>query len=323
MLNRLTKLFQRPAGPAGRPRVGVAVFGKHPSWDDHIEDLGLDSPRLVAVKQILYSQGIAGNIDSARWDRLTEEQRLAGFSHVFLWRFPGECVVGRMWSSQDGKGRAKYPMVVCVHGESVPAWWTADTALPRLAEAEQACKAATTRDAVRAVASRMKQELELRLDGALGPTDEDRDAEACKAVLADAGTHGDQGVLRVAFQIESEFGPLAAPTTRRSSSITDVRARMIRAPKLSGASGPGLGVSARAWSAFVIRAFGADAALRSGLLAIEPADRGFVDLILGEPAPEELVCVRATERLIPRASDVPYSLDEGFISKWRARLAAW
>lgn len=319
MLNRLTKLFQKPVGPTGRPRVGVAVFGKHPGWDDHIEDLGLDSPRLVAVKQILYSQGIAGNIDSARWDQLTEEQRLPGFSHVFLWRFPGECVVGRMWSSRDGKGRAKYPMVVCVQGESVPAWWTAQTALPRLAEAEQACKAATTREGVKAVASRLKQELELRIDGATGASDDDQDAEACRSIRA--GTEDDQGILRVAFQIESEFGPLASATTRRSSSIIDARARMIRAPKIPAASDPG--ASARAWSAFVLRALGAESALRAGLLAIEPADGAFVDLILGEPAPQELVCVRATERLIPRASDVPYSLDEGFISKWRARLAAW
>ena len=58
-------------------RVHVAAFGKHPGWDDHIEEIGLDSDLLVKAKRLLYTEGIAGNIDSGAWEKLEPEKRQA------------------------------------------------------------------------------------------------------------------------------------------------------------------------------------------------------------------------------------------------------
>src|SRR5438477_458719 len=99
------------------PTVYLATFGKHPGWNDHIDDLGLDTDDLVNAKRLLYMQGINQNIDAASWENLEPGKRIDSFRHDFLWHMPAgvggdaECLIaGRMWSSVDGKGRDKYPM---------------------------------------------------------------------------------------------------------------------------------------------------------------------------------------------------------------------
>ena len=42
----------------------VGAFGKHPGWDDHLDDIGLNTEPLIAAKQYLYVQGIGGVIDA-------------------------------------------------------------------------------------------------------------------------------------------------------------------------------------------------------------------------------------------------------------------
>ena len=49
------------------PVVRLAAFGKHPAWNDHMEDIGLDTLALVEAKRYLYVQGISGQIDSGAW----------------------------------------------------------------------------------------------------------------------------------------------------------------------------------------------------------------------------------------------------------------
>jgi len=47
----------RRAG-AGGAYVALAAFGKHPGWDDHVEDLGLETESLNLAKTVLYIDGI-------------------------------------------------------------------------------------------------------------------------------------------------------------------------------------------------------------------------------------------------------------------------
>src|SRR5438874_1572363 len=103
-------------------KVHVAAFGKHPGWDDHIEEIGLDSAQLVNAKRVLYTECIGGNIDSGVWEKLDSDKQIP-FKHTFYWRTgePGAgLLVGKMWASRDGKGRTKYPMIVCAQVEGVP-----------------------------------------------------------------------------------------------------------------------------------------------------------------------------------------------------------
>jgi len=65
-------------------KVFVAAFGKHPAWDDHIDDIGLDTDTLIAAKRILYVQGIGGNIDSGSWGKLQENQQIEDFNENIL-----------------------------------------------------------------------------------------------------------------------------------------------------------------------------------------------------------------------------------------------
>jgi len=128
----------RRFGPGGR-YAGLAAFGKHPGWDDHVEDLGLETESLNLAKKILYVNGIGGQIDSGAWAKLDPEQQLPAFKHVFAWQRSGQILLGRLWSSSDGKGRKLYPMVVCFHFAGVTLDWALKHGLPALAELEIGC----------------------------------------------------------------------------------------------------------------------------------------------------------------------------------------
>lgn len=104
----------------GGPQIHLAAFGKHPGWNDHMDDLGLETQTLVMLKRLLYLQGIAGNISAGTWERLEESERLPGFDHVFRWQRRDEYLLGRIWSSSDGKGRGHFPMILCAHVFKVP-----------------------------------------------------------------------------------------------------------------------------------------------------------------------------------------------------------
>src|SRR6266404_8251895 len=121
----------RRFSPAGR-YIGLAAFGKHPGWDDHVEDLGLETESLNIAKTSFYVNGIGGQIDSGAWEKLDSTQQIAAFKHVFLWQRSGQFLIGRLWSSSDGKGRKRYPMVVCAHCVGVPLAWALEKVLPSL-----------------------------------------------------------------------------------------------------------------------------------------------------------------------------------------------
>src|SRR5258707_10407926 len=101
-----------------RDRLGRAVqlsgFGKHPAWDDHIDDLGLTHETLVITKRILYSEGIAGQLSSGAWHQLEETGHSMEFDHRFVWSREAQSVIGGIWASSDGKGRGRFPMIVCL-----------------------------------------------------------------------------------------------------------------------------------------------------------------------------------------------------------------
>src|SRR5262245_1549698 len=97
---------------SAQARLTLAAFGKHPGWDDHIPGIGLDTQSLSEVKELLYVRGIGGQIDAGAWEKMEPEKHVPGFDHTFLWLKRGHVILGEFWSSTDGKGRAKYPMVL-------------------------------------------------------------------------------------------------------------------------------------------------------------------------------------------------------------------
>ena len=81
---------------SGGCQVALAAFGKHPGWDDHVEDLGLETESLNIAKTVLYINGIGGQIDSGEWDKLDAAQQLPAFNHLFLWLRGSQFLIGRM-----------------------------------------------------------------------------------------------------------------------------------------------------------------------------------------------------------------------------------
>src|SRR5204863_1992020 len=154
----------RRLSPTGR-YVALAAFGKNPGWDDHVEDLGLETQSLNLAKTIFYVNGIGGQIDSGAWERLDSSQQVATFNHVFVWQRAGQLLLGRLWSSSDGKGRTRYPMVVCVHCSGISLSWALNQVLPRLEQIEQACLAGHSAAEVRAILGRYRAELRNAVSG--------------------------------------------------------------------------------------------------------------------------------------------------------------
>ncbi|MGH7967404.1 MAG: hypothetical protein ACREIC_01620, partial [Limisphaerales bacterium] len=147
MWSWLKRGARRAAGSAG-PAATLAVFGKHPGWDDHMPDFGVTSEILAELKQNIYVAGIGGQIDSGAWERLEPDKRLDGFDHSFLWTQGSHTVLGQLWSSTDRKGRAKYPMGACIQLENLRLETVFETARLLTDQVRDACRATTSADHV-------------------------------------------------------------------------------------------------------------------------------------------------------------------------------
>ena len=114
-MSRFLKVFLRVPLSAG---IEVAGFGKHPAWDDHIDDIGLNTETLVLAKQLLYSEGIATQLASGAWDQIEKSGNAIEFDHRFVWGRDQQAIVGAIWASADRKGRTRFPLVVCAQTAS-------------------------------------------------------------------------------------------------------------------------------------------------------------------------------------------------------------
>ncbi len=302
----------KPAnGNMDTQRVFLGVFGKHPGWDDHVDDLGLETDRLIALKRLLYVQGIGGNIDSGAWDDLQDDQRLDGFGHVLLYDVGDDLIAGRMWSSRDGKGRAKYPMVVCVQCSGLPIEWVLDHVPDALADIEAQCVATESADDVIAILDRWRERLRAAAVGV------DADSAAAEApgpgplsrVADDPALGPDRlGLMRVLYQTEREMAPfhvgaVADGATRPAS--------LMRAPALSGP-----------WSLTWLRLLRRQLDRSAPIMQIAPLNEPWIDLLVGEPTAQHLHCVRATPEVAPLTTEVPYTIPPEFVQRVNDAIGA-
>lgn len=321
MFGKLAKIFNK-GGPTG-PKVHLAAFGKHPGWDDHIDDIGLSSSKLIAIKSTLYTRGISENIDTAQWDQMPEDQRLPGFEHAFLWRWPDDAAVGLIWSSRDGKGRTKYPMILCAHAEgfgpgSGAVGWLRREGLRILRGVRERCKVETTAAAVRESVAAGLTELSASLPSAAGA--EDQAAWALKQIASSAMTpDGSLGLTRVFYEIDQRLGVLR-PDTKRKTKSGDLSAKRFRVARRSA---QGRLDDAWAWGEATLADIG-PSAMSTGMLAIEwLGEPGHVDVIVGDPDPGCLFCLRAARAREPLTSEIPFTIDDAFAAAVGARMKNW
>lgn len=306
----------------GKAQLFLAVFGKHPGWDDHIDDLGIETRRLAEVKRVMYFECIAGNIDSGSWEAIDESARLAAFAHEFVWRTPGGLVVGRMWSSRDGKGRSKYPMVVVAQCDGVPPSFISSHVMPALAGMQEKCQGAATAAEVIEAADHTRARLREALAGAGDAESFVAAPKELASMLASAGMTGESvGLQRVLYEIDREMAPFRPIKSdgKKTSRIIDARAQHLRVPAI----GAGSIETSRFWMGVVAREVDPSVSMLAFVPLASAGESGFVDLIVGDPAAPQLFCVRAGVKALAPASDVPYTITPDFQARCRAIVAGW
>ena len=297
----------KSGGPA---RLTLAAFGKHPGWDDHIPAIGVATETLAYVEKTLYDRGIRGQIDSGAWEKLDSTQQLAGFKHLFLWQRSGQMILGRLWSSSDGKGRKRYPMVVCLHFAGVTLRSALMLGLPALAELEEQLQKTNSAEEVRSILNRKRASLREGLNladarGEYAPVS----PEALHKILHPVTDSNSQGFLRVLYQMQSQFRNFAPGIFNSRVRTGTIRAQQIRVP--AAAENPEQILLF--WSRFFLTQMDPSVPL----LMCLPLDENWVDITAGDPESHEFFALRASPKAVPLVSEVPYTLDEDFLTKAR------
>jgi hypothetical protein len=314
-LQSLVKKFSGPKPPRP-PQAFVAAFGKHPGWNDHIDDQGLETEELIGLKRFLYVQGIGGNIDSGAWDKLPDDEQLKEFKHLFVWRAGDEAIVGRLWSSSDGKGRKRYPMIVAMQANNVRLPWLLDKALPRLEKLEDACTSTVSAQDVCAALDNARNEFRrlVALPEAGVDTPPAEDPLLVLSKRPEMG-EGHRGLLTILYQVEREMAAFR-PNIKadRGSRIISIAPRQIRVPACGTAPDEVLLL----WGRFLSAQLDAS----TPTLLILPLEATWLDIIVGEPSIRELFCIRATPRKFPLTTDIPYTLDPEFVERSTRAITA-
>ena len=305
IIKKIVGLFNPKGQNVDSEKIFVSAFGKHPGWDDHIDDIGLDTDILVTAKRILYVQGIGANIDCGSWEKLQEDQRLAGFKHLFAWWLYGNLVVGRMWSSQDGKGRTSYPMVVCVQCSNLPLHWVFENILPALEKIEETCVATTSPTDVKAVLEKAQIEFRQLVQQTQKSTLSHIELPNVLADLAHSPKMESdrEGLLRILYHIDREVTRYQPD----SSKTRTTRATLLRVP----VSQPDMSQRAFLWLSFLLNKFDSD----MPVLVLIPLEKSWIDIIIGIPTDSQLYCLRASLTMIPLTSSIPYNMGSEFIEQ--------
>ncbi len=298
------------------PSTHLGVFGKHPGWNDHLDDIGLDSEPLIATKQYLYVQGIGGIVDGGLWEAMPDGDVLPEFRHTFMWTDADNILVGKLWSSSDGKGRTKYPMVVCAHFSNRPADSTPDV-VPILDRLEQSCRATTSADDIHRLATDAAGSTALLLNSPAVQAS----PRAPYAERIGINPDSEAGV-RIAYFAENHFNGLASNGV--SSAKINLKLGQLTAPpqhiRVPADAADPL-ATLQFWRGFLSATIPASAPQ----LYLAPAGSPWLDVIVGFPTAKHLVCLRAGPNAVPLASEIPYDLSAESRSKavkcWQDFLA--
>jgi hypothetical protein len=270
-MNRFAKAFLRDHLDG---RVHVAVFGKHPAWTDHIDDLGLTTESLALAKRFLYSEGIAGRLASGAWDRIESAGQAVEFDHRFVWSRDEEAIVGAIWASSDGKGRARFPMVICAQA-GIAGDRAIDLYLAPVERLGLQCKSVTSQEAVRDFHSRAWADLNVRtLSDSPPPVN----------FTLDDKNRSEDLVLEALIGLANELN--------RTTRFGDRKGRAhFRVASVSAQAKKNL----EFWSGFLERRTN----IHQPYLVIAGEAGPPVDLIIGEPEPKDFFCLRANETVLP------------------------
>jgi hypothetical protein len=271
-MNRFLKIFLRDR--LDQP-IRLAGFGKHPAWDDHIDDLGLTTQTLVTIRRVLYSEGIGRHVSSGAWNRLEEERQALDFDHRFVWSRKAQSVVGGIWSSSDGKGRSHFPMILCLQ-ISLNGWRAVHRFLPALDDLAALIRTSKHQQTFRDTFGEAQRRLSADSFGDIGSEVEVSESfeQRKPAVL--------NGMVTLAQGLRTYL--------KRGARQPD-RSMHFRLPAISTRAKESL----EFWAGYL------ETRIRFNVpcLTIASAGLGPVDVIAGEPDADDLFCLRASETSVP------------------------
>ena len=270
-------LRDEPAG-AGRARqIFLGAFGKHPAWNDHMDDIGLETESLVAAKKHLYIDGIGGQISSGAWEKLDADQQIP-FRHLFIWSRPPQLLVGELWASRDGKGRSLYPMVVCAHTIGLSLEIALEGILPCLEHIRATAIATKSAGEVVEIVKHFRDALRVWM-GEVGDTQLAMDVTGFLSQMEFVTAN--DGLSKVLAEVRGSGYRARAGEP----------AKQFRLPALAASPGLSLGF----WEHFLAAQIDPAAPV---FLAM-PEGQSWLDAIVGEPVSADLYCLRCSPRVIP------------------------
>jgi hypothetical protein len=272
-MSRFLKVFLRD--PLGG-RIHIAGFGKHPAWDDHIDDIGLATETLVLTKKLLYSEGIATQLASGAWDQIEKSGQAIEFDHRFVWGRDQQAIIGAIWASADRKGRTRFPMVICVQA-GFDGHRAIGILLAPVERLGMLCREARTQEKIRDSFNQTYREL----NGALFPA-------AAGNLFSETTDPGENSILpaliTLSAGLRNQWSRISGETGRSGVSH-------FRLTTISSQVKENLGF----WSGYLAR----QSNLSVPYVIIAANGRGWVDLIIGEPIPGDFFCLRANEYALP------------------------
>lgn len=275
-----------------------------------MDELGLTTDRLISLRRLLYVDGINSNIDSGAWRDLEPDELVDRFHHIFVWTVGTDILIGRMWSSSDGRGRKLYPMIVTVHCEGISLENALDLVLPRLEMLESRLTATESPDEVRTIVHSTEKVLAaLTKQIPVTGRSASKPGHALRQLLQYSELGPDhQGLHRIFYQINREMGDLKkSRSDSRTSAISKAPSHHLRLPKCCESETE----AATLWIRFLWDQLPGPYPVFTFL----PVDQDWVDLIIGIPTVSHLFCLRATPQRLPLTTEIPYSIDSEFINQ--------
>ncbi len=302
--------------PTSPSDLSIFAFGKHPGWDDHIEGLGIVNDTLALCQSILYVKGIRGAIDSGIWEKTEPVKVIPDFEHLVLWQGRRSFLAARMWPSKDGKGRAKYPMLVGIHGGGVSLLQAFPMVAPVLEVLERECRAAKTSGEVIEVLELGRAQLRERIGTLAGSevvpplSGEDFQELFNNPSFSEPTTAWE----RLIYTCRNEFQDytLGQFSTRRAEQSG--QGRHIRLPLLNPSPVTGI----LNW----LRFFRAEIDPMVPIFLSAHLSRNWCDVLIGEPDEQDFSFFKLNLEGIPMASDVPYNLPDNLKTEVKLLLEA-
>jgi len=286
-------------------RLHLALFGKHPCWNDHMEDIGLATPSLLEFKRQLYYEGISGRLDSGAWRDLPPENRVEAFDHELLWTGSTGVIFAVLWHSADAGGRAAYPMVAAAHFLTAQLPATIGLVFEALHQVAEDCRNANDRQAVTAAQSQGRERL----------------IQAARELVPMSAKTWERS-FREDFVKHESFGEDADGFSRLFYALTEYQ-NMNTADRntfcyrlTDGGAGT---ESLNLWQT-ILRA---QMDRSHSLLAIRCRISHWVDILAGEFPPAEFFRLKANTNEIPLVTDIPYSVSDEIKEQTRMVLESF